>query len=330
MNAAHSLSRRTACMLAVLAFAPACLPAAAEPDYPNKAVRILVGFPAGQGTDTIARAVAPKLQAALGQTFFVENKAGAGGILGQQAAATSAPDGYTLLFTSAGPMAVNPGVYDKLPYDPIKDYVAVGGVTTVPLVMVATPGLAAKDVKELVALAKSKPGEINFASAGNGVTNHLAMEMFSIAAGIKMTHVPYKGSPAALTDLMAGRVSVMFDTPVAVLPFIKDGRLKAIVVGSTTRIAALPEVPSVSESGYPGFSAVSWMAFVAPARTPAPIVGKLSDAIGKIVATPEMQKYLVDHGVEPMPMSSAVLGGFIKSEVDKWGKAAKAAGARAD
>ena len=175
---------------------------AADSDFPNKPIKIMVGFPAGQGTDTIARAMTPKLQAVLGQALIVENKAGAGGILGQQAAASAAPDGYTILFTSAGPMAVNPGVYEKLPYDPVKDYAAIAGVINVPLVLVANPSLPAKNVKELVALARAKPGEVNFASSGNGVTNHLAMEMLSIAAGVKMTHVPYKGSPAALTDLM--------------------------------------------------------------------------------------------------------------------------------
>lgn len=304
--------------------------AAAEGDYPSKPVKIVVGFPAGQGTDTIARAMAVKLQAELGQVFIVDNKPGAGGILGQQAVATAAPDGYTILLTSAGPMAVNPGVYEKLPYDPVKDYAPLGGVINVPLVMVATPQFAAKNLKEMVALAKSKPGEINFASAGNGVTNHLAMEMFSQAAGIKMLHVPYKGTPAALTDLMAGRVSVMFDTPVAVLPFLKDGRLKPIAVGGTTRNASLPDVPTVAEVGYPGFSAISWMGFVAPAKTPAPIVAKLNEAIAKIVATPEMHKYFASQGVEAMPMTAPVFGNFIKSEVDKWGKAAKAAGARVE
>jgi tripartite-type tricarboxylate transporter receptor subunit TctC len=316
--------------LTVLGTCATSVGVAAEADYPNKPVKIVVGFPAGQGTDTIARAMAPKLQGFLGQTFIVDNKAGAGGILGQQAVATSPADGYTILLTSAGPMAVNPGVYEKLPYDPIRDYTALGGVVNVPLVLVANVNFPAKNVKELVALAKAKPGDIFFASAGNGVTNHLAMEMLDQAAGIKMTHVPYKGSPAALTDLMGGRVSVMFDTPVAVLPFIRDGRLKALAVGGTTRIAALPDVPTVAESGYPGFSAISWMAFVAPANTPAPIIAKLGDAITKSVNTPEMQNYFASQGVEPMPMSPPVLSGFIKSEVEKWGKAAKAAGARAE
>lgn len=302
---------------------------ASDADFPSKPIKIVVGFPAGQGTDTIARAMAPKLQAVLGQALIVDNKAGAGGILGQQAAASAVPDGYTILFTSAGPMAVNPGVYEKLPYDPVKDYTAIAGVINVPLVLVANTALPAKNVKELMALAKAKPGEINFASSGNGVTNHLAMEMLANAAAVKMTHVPYKGSPAALTDLMGGSVSVMFDTPVSVLPHIKSGKLKALAVSGPTRIAALPDVPTVAEA-YPGFSAVSWMVFVAPAKTPAPVVAKLSEAVLKVVNTPEMHKYFLAQGVEPMPMGSVELGSFIKSEVEKWGKAAKVAGAKVD
>ena len=322
---AYPLFRATA-LAAATVFA---LPAVASDDFPNKPIRIIVGFPAGQGTDTIARAMAPKLQAELGQALIVDNKPGAGGILGQQAAATATPDGYSILFTSAGPMAVNPGVYEKLPYDPVKDYAPLAGVINVPLVLVANAKLPAKDVKELLAMAKAKPGEVNFGSSGNGVTNHLAMEMLAIAGGVKMVHVPYKGSPPALTDLMAGRVSVMFDTPVAVLPMIKDGRVKAIAVSGANRIAALPDVPTVAET-LPGFSAVSWMGFVAPAKTPAPIVAKLSEAMVKVAKTPEMQKYFLAQGVEPMPMNADQFGGFIKSEVAKWGKAAQAAGAKVD
>lgn len=303
--------------------------ALANDEFPNKPIRIVVGFPAGQGTDTIVRQLTPKLQAAIGQPLIVDNKPGAGGILGQQFVAGAPADGYTILFTSAGPMAVNPGVYEKLPYDPVKDYVALAAVINVPLVLVANVDLPAKNVKELMAMAKAKPNEVNFASSGNGVTNHLAMEMLANAGGVKMTHVPYKGSPPALTDLMGGRVAVMFDTPVSVLPFIKSGKLKAIAVSGATRIAALPDVPTVAET-FPGFSAVSWMGFVAPAKTPAPIVAKLSEAIIKVSAMPETKAYFLAQGVEPMSMTSPEFAGFIKSEVTKWGKAAKIAGAKVD
>jgi tripartite-type tricarboxylate transporter receptor subunit TctC len=301
-----------------------------QADYPARPVRIVVGFPPGQASDVIARALAVKLQNHFSQNFVVENKAGAGGILAQQMAATAPADGYTLLLTSAGPMAVNPGVYAKLPYDPLKDYAPVAGLISVPLIMVVNPSFPVKSVQDLVAMAKAKPGSINFGSAGNGVTNHLAMEMVAHAAGVKMQHVPYKGSPPALIDLMAGRINVMFDTPVAVLPFLRDGRLKAVAVGSPSRMTVLPDVATVSESGLPGFSAISWMVIVAPAKTPSAIVSKLSDAITKIVETPEMRKYFQDQGVEPMPLSVNAVEQFIKIEHQKWGKAAKEAGATVD
>lgn len=300
MKLAQFPLRRFAGLLAALALGPAGWVAAAEADYPNKPVKIIVGFPAGQGTDTIARAMASKLQVSLGQTFIVDNKPGAGGILGQQAAAVAAPDGYTILLTSAGPMAVNPGVYEKLPYDPIKDYTAVGSVINVPLVMVANTTLPAKNLKELLALAKTKPGEINFGSSGNGVTNHLAMEMLNIAAGTKMTHVPYKGSPPALTDLMAGRISVMFDTPVAVLPFVKDGRLKAIAVSGATRIGALPDVPTVAEMGFKDFETSQWYGILAPAGTPRDIVKRLQE---------ESLKALKSNAVTERFASDSAIGG---------------------
>jgi tripartite-type tricarboxylate transporter receptor subunit TctC len=307
-----------------------CLTALAQQDYPNKPVTIISGFPPGQGVDTIARAIGAKLSKELGQAVIVENKPGAGGIIGQQFAARAAPDGYTLLITSAGPMAVNPAVYEKLPYDPVKDYAPVAGLTVVPLVLVADPAFPAKNVAELVALAKAKPGAINFASSGNGVTNHLVMEMMSAAAGIKMTHVPFKGASPAITEMISGRISLMFDTPVSVMPFIKSKRLKALAVSSPKRLAALPDVPTVAESGFPGFSGVSWMAIVAPAKTPAPIIAKLNAAITKIVNTQEMHDYFAGLAVEPMPMKPDELGGFIKSEVAKWGEAAKGAGAKVE
>ena len=205
----------------------ACLPALAQADYPNKPVKVLTGFPAGQATDVLGRAVAQKLNEALGQQFFVDNKPGAAGIIATQAAMAAPADGYTLLLTSSGPLAVNPGLYSKLPYDPVKDFVPVAGLALVPLVLVTNPGFAPTSVKELVALAKAKPGTINYASGGNGVTNHLVMEMFRSTAGVNMTHVPYKGGPPALTDLMGGQVNVMFETIVAALPFVKQGRLRA-------------------------------------------------------------------------------------------------------
>ncbi len=314
---------------ALLALA-ASLSAQAQQDYPSRPVRVVIGFPPGQATDVLGRAVALKLQDALGQQFFVDNKPGAAGIIGTQAALAAPADGYTLLATSSGPMAVNPGLYSKLPYEPLKDFTPVAGIAIVPLILVANNSFGVSNVKDLVALAKAKPGAINFASGGIGVTNHLVMEMFSGVAGVKMTHVPYKGGPPALTDLIAGQVSVMFETSVAVLPFIKQGRMKALAVSTAARIAAAPDLPTVAEQGYPGFSGVPWVVLMAPARTPPAIVAKLNAEANRALATKEMRDSFVAQGVETMLMSPEELGAFMKAELDKWTLAVKASGAKAD
>ena len=304
------------------------LPAARADEFPSRPIRLIVGFPPGQGSDSIARAVAQRMQAAMGQTWIVENRAGASGSLAQQTAALAAPDGHTLLLTSAGPMAVNQGVYEKLPYDPVKDYATVGGISTFPMVLVAHPSFPAHSVAELVALAKAKPGEINYASSGAGLTAHMSMELLSLAAGIKLTHVPYKGTALAFNDVLSGRVSVMFETPIAVLPMVRDGRLRALAVGGRARLASLPEVPTVAEAGYPNFLASSWTALVAPAKTPAPVLAKLSDVLAKVVAAPGMRSYLAGLESEAMPMSPAQLDVFLRQEIDKWSSTARRAGVR--
>lgn len=314
---------------ALLVFA-GVLPAQAQQDYPSRPVRVVIGFPPGQATDVLGRAVALKLQEAFGQQFFVDNKPGAAGIIGTQAALAALADGYTLLATSSGPMAVNPGLYSKLPYEPLRDFTPVAGIAIVPLILLANNNFGVANVKDLVALAKAKPGAINFASGGIGVTNHLVMEMFSSTAGLKMTHVPYKGGPPALTDLIAGQVSVMFETSVAALPFIRQGRLKPLAVSTANRIAAAPELPTVAEQGYPGFTGVPWIVLMAPARTPPAIVAKLNAEVNRALATKEMRDSFVAQGVETMLMSPEELGTFMKSELDKWTLAVKASGAKAD
>jgi tripartite-type tricarboxylate transporter receptor subunit TctC len=310
------------------AAAALALPGARAEDYPNRATRLIVGFPPGQGSDAIARAVAPRMQTLLGNAWYVENRAGASGGLAQQAAATAPPDGYTVLLTSAGPMAVNEGVNEKLPYSPTKDYVSIGGISIFPMVLVTTPSFPARDVRELVALAKAKPGEIPYASSGAGLTAHMSMELLSMAAGIKMMHVPYKGTALALGDLLSGRVSLMFETPIAVLPQVRAGRLRAIAVGGRSRLPSLPDVPTVAESGYPGFLASSWTCLVAPAKTPTAIVSRLSDALAKVVNAPDMRSYLQGLESEPMPMTPTQLDALLREEIDKWTATAKSAGVR--
>lgn len=306
------------------------LPAQAQSDYPNKAVKVLTGFPPGQATDTLGRIIAVKLQESLGQSFYVDNKAGAAGIIATQQAAAATPDGYTLLLTSSGPLAVNPGLYSKLPYDPVKDFLPVAGIAIVPEVLVVNPDVPVKDVKELVALAKAQPRQINYASGGVGVTNHLVTEMFRSATGIEINHIPYKGGPPALTDLMGGRVQMMFETSVATLPFVKQGKLRALAVSSPERIAAAPDLPTIAELGYPGFSGVPWIAIMAPARTPAPVIAKLNAEINKALNGNDVRATFAAQGVEPLVKTPEELGAFVKNEIAKWTKAVKDSGAKAD
>ena len=330
MTPDQTLIRRLLCVIAALCLGATAIPAAAQADYPNKPVRMLIGFPPGQATDTLGRAVAQKLSQQLGQQFVVENKPGAAGIIATQAAMSSPPDGYTLLVSSSGPLAVNPGLYSKLPYDPIKDFAPVAGIAIVPLVLVTNPAFPATNVKELVATAKAKPKAVNYASGGSGVTNHLVMEMFRGAAGIDMTHIPYKGGPPALTDLIGGQVNVMFETSVAVLPFVKQGKLRALAVSSSKRISAAPDLPTVAELGYPGFSGVPWVAIMAPANTPAPIIAKLNGEVNKALNSKDIRDQFLAQGVEPMQMTPEELGAFVKSELTKWTKAVKDSGAKVE
>ena len=330
MTPARTLVHRLVGVAAALFVSASAMPALAQADYPNKPVRMLIGFPPGQATDTLGRAIAQKLSQQLGQQFVVENKPGAAGIIATQAAMSSPPDGYTLLISSSGPLAVNPGLYSKLPYDPIKDFTPVAGIAIVPLVLVTNPSFPVTSVKELVATAKAKPKTVNYASGGSGVTNHLVMEMFRGAAGVDMTHIPYKGGPPALTDLIGGQVNVMFETSVAALPFVKQGKLRALAVSSSKRIAAAPDLPTVAELGYPGFSGVPWVAIMAPASTPAPIVAKLNAEVNKALNSKDIREQFLAQGVEPMQMTPDELGGFVKTELAKWTKAVKDSGAKVE
>jgi tripartite-type tricarboxylate transporter receptor subunit TctC len=308
-------------------FAPSAQTAA---DYPSRAVRIIVGFPPGQATDIIARLVAEGMSARLGQSFIVDNRPGAAGIIGTELAVKSPPDGYTLLFTSSGPIAVNPSLYSRLPYDPVKDLQPISLAAGVPLFLVVHPAVKAGTVQEFIALAKSSPGRINYASGGSGVTNHLAMEMFKSAAGVDLVHVPYKGGPPAVADLLAGQVSVMFETGPAVLPHIRSGRLRALGLGSDQRSSAMPDLPTVSEQGLAGFDGKAWVGFVAPAGVPRPIIDKLNAETRAILALPEVHERLVALGAEPAPNSPDEFAAYIRSEIAKWGKAVKDSGAKVD
>ena len=303
---------------------------AAHAQYPTKPIKIVVPFPAGGTTDILARAVAADLQKAFGQAVVVENKAGAGGNIGSDSVAKSSPDGYTLLMGTVGTHAINVSLYPKMPYDAVKDFAPVSLVAGVPNVLVASPSFPVNSVKDLVDAAKKAPDKITFASSGSGTSIHLSGELFKQLAGVQMTHVPYKGSSAALPDVISGQVNVMFDNAPSVIQHIRGGKLKAVAVTSDKRSPALPGVPTIAESGLPGFEASSWFGVLAPAATPKDIVDKLSGAIAKSLQTPEMKERLAGQGAVAVGNTPEQFSAHIKSEIDKWSKVVKASGAKVD
>lgn len=298
--------------------------------YPNRPVKIIVAFPPGQATDQAARAIAQKLSESLGQQFFVENKPGAASIIGSEAAAKSPNDGYTLFMGSSGSLAVNPAMYAKLPYDPIRDFTPISLGLKVPFFLVVNPSVPGATVKELVAYLKANPGKVNFGSAGNGASNHLSTELFKSVTGVAIVHVPYKGSPPAVTDLLAGQIGLMFETGPLIMPHVKSGRLKAIAVGSAQRSLAAPDLVTIAESGYPGFETVGWAGLLAPTGTPRDIVTRLNAEIVRILSQAEVTGRFVTLGAELVSSSPEDFGAYIKSETAKWGKVVRDSGAKAD
>jgi tripartite-type tricarboxylate transporter receptor subunit TctC len=306
--------------LASLGLLAALAPGARAQDYPAKAIRLIVPFPPGGGNDTIARMMGQKLAPALGQQIVVDNRPGAGGTIGAEQAAKAPADGYTLFLAGVASHGINPNLQKKLPYDPLRDFAGVSLIASAPLLVVVHPSLPVTSVKQLVALAKSRPGAINFASNGNGSSSHLAGELFKMMTGTDMVHIPYKGLTPALTDLLSGQVQLAFTSAVAMLPQVKAGRLRAIAMTGATRSQAIPEIPTVAEAGVPGYETGSWYGIVAPARTPRPIVERLSREVGAATRSPEISTRLVDEAVIPIGSSPDEFDAHIKRELARWAK----------
>ena len=303
------------------------LPAPAQ-TYPSRPVRIVAPFPPGGGLDIVSRALAQRLTPALGQTVIVDNRAGADGMIGSEQVAKATPDGYTLLIASTGPMVINPALMLRMPYDTLKDFAPITLVVVQPMCLVVHPSVPAKTVKELIALAKAKPGQLNYASGGIGNGSHLAGEIFRSVTGINIVHVPYKGAAPAVVDLVAGHVELMINSLSVFLPYFKSARLRPLAVGADRHMAILPDVPTMAEAGVSKFDANSWYGFFAPARTPAEIVARLSAESSKILRSQEMRDFMEPQGAYAIGNTPEEFTAHIKAELAKWAAAVKMAGAQ--
>jgi tripartite-type tricarboxylate transporter receptor subunit TctC len=307
--------------LKVFALAALAISAAAHSQvYPSKPIRMIVAYPPGGGTDIVGRMVAQKLGETLGQGIVVENRGGASGNIGTEIAARAAPDGYTVLMGNVAPNAINVSLFKNLPFDPVADFAPVSLVASTPNILVVHPSTPARTVKEVIALAKAKPGTLNFASAGVGSSSHLAGELFRILAGAEIVHVPYKGAGPAMVDVLSGQVQLYFATMPAAMPHVKSGKLVPIAVTSARRSPALPDAPTIAESGVPGYEAATWYGLLAPAHTPATAVARLHENIVKILGDAALRQKLVDQGFDPVGDSPEEFAAYIKSEIAKWGK----------
>jgi tripartite-type tricarboxylate transporter receptor subunit TctC len=312
--------------LVVLLLWSELLPAASVQDYPVRPLRMVVPYPPGGPNDIFGRLMAQKLSEAFSQQVVVDNRGGASGIIGCELVARAAPDGYTLLLGGAALFSMNPVLFPNLPYDPLQDFAPVSLVASTPLILVTHPALPVKNVQDLVKLAKSKPGQLNFASAGAGGPPRLAAELFKSMTGIDMVHVPYKGGGPALTATLAGDVQLFFPSMAPALPLIKDGKLKGLAVTSAKRTAVVPDFPTIAESGVPGYEIANWFAIVAPAATPKPVIAMLSAAIVKAINSSVTKKRFIDFGADPIGGTQEELAAYIRSELAKWGKVIKGAG----
>jgi tripartite-type tricarboxylate transporter receptor subunit TctC len=295
-------------------------------NWPTRPVKFVVTQSAGGSIDIAARTIGQKLSETFGQQFLIDNRAGANGMIGAELAARSAPDGYTFLMSSPSALAVNPFLYQKVPYDIARDFVPVTQTTSIAFLMVVNAASPHKSVQDVVAVARAKPESIRFGSAGSGNQSHLAPEMLAQAAGVKFLHVPYKGEAPAITDLLAGQIDMIIGTMPALLPHVRSGKLRAVAVTQPRRSNAVPDVPTMTESGFPAVHVTGWTAIVAPTGTPADVIKRLRDEVAKVLAAPEAREFLAKQGAEPVASTPEEFGAFMKAEASKWGAAVKAAG----
>ena len=310
----------------------ACLPAIAQQaqQYPSRAPRIIVPWTAGGTADLMARIAGQKYAEAFGQQFIVDNRPGAGGIIGTDQAAKAAPDGYTLLLATTAPNSVAPSLYSKIPFDPVKDFASISLMATTCYVLSVHPSMPVKTARDLVALAKARPGQLTFSSPGAGTPNHLSGEMLKMLTGIDMQHVPYKGSAQAIADVIGGQIAMSFENIVVASTFVKSGRVKALAVTSPKRATALPYVPTVAESSVPGFEAVGWFGMVAPVATPRDVVTKLNMELTRALNTADVRERIVSLGAEVVPTTPEGMDKFNLGQIALWGKVVKASGAKVD
>lgn len=320
-------NRPTCCAIGLIACAAAST-ALAQPAYPAKPIRIVVGFAPGGGTDILARALAQQLTESLGQPVTVDNRPGAGGIIATEHVAKAAPDGHTLVVGSAAGFAINPNLMARLPYDPVKDFTPLGLFASLSYAMVVHPSLPVRSVKALIALAKARPGELNFGSAGTGSSTQLAIEQFLLQAGVRMTHVPYKGNTPAMTALLGGEVAMVFDPVITSVPQVRAGRIRALAVTTAQRSALLPDVPTVAEGGLPGYATGNWFGLFGPAGLPRAVADRVNEAINKATTSGDMRNRLQSQGAEPLSGTSEDLARHVRSELAKYAVVVKQAGIR--
>lgn len=316
---------RVICVISAALLAPL----AGAQGYPVKPIRVILSVPAGATPDVTARLVMPGLANVLGQPLVVDNRGGAGGLIGAEIVAKSAPDGYTLFISSPGALTILPHLR-KVPYDTLKDFAPVSLISVGPFVLIIHPSVPAKSVKELIALAKAQPGKLNYASAGNGVANHLAMELFKQMAGVDITHVPYKGAPQAVTDVVAGHMNMMFNSIAPIVGHIRAGRVRVLGIASAKRSPQLSEVPTISEAGVPGFEAENWFGMFAPAKTPQRIIARLNEAVVKVVRSPEIQSQFAALGADAVGNSPEEFAAFVRGDMERYARVVRISGAKVD